>query len=79
MLTVDMIGRVRREHARGKSMRKIAAELRLSRDTVAKYLKSGETDGRYRRSRQHYPQLGPHITRWSGCWRRTSGAASGTV
>lgn len=61
MLTVDMIGRIRREHARGKSMRRIAAELRLSRDTVSKYLKSGETEGRYRRSKQHYPQLGAHI------------------
>ncbi len=61
MVTVDLIGRVRREHARGKSNRAIARMFRLSRDTVAKYLKSGETESRYERKQQPYPRLGPYL------------------
>lgn len=59
MLTVETIARVRREHARGKSVRAIARELRLSRDTVAKYLRSGDTAAKYARQTQPFPQLGP--------------------
>jgi transposase len=61
MLTVETIARVRREHARGKSIRAIARELRLSRKTVTKYLASGDTDARYERQAQPYPQLGPFL------------------
>ena len=61
MITVDLIGRVRREHARDKSNRAIARMFRLSRDTVAKYLKSGETEARYERKQQPYPRLGPYL------------------
>ena len=59
MLTVETIARVRREQARGKSIRAIARDLRLSRDTVTKYLRSGETEAKYERHCQPYPQLGP--------------------
>jgi predicted transcriptional regulator len=62
MLTVETIARVRREHAKGKSVRQIAQELRLSRDTVTKYLKSGVTGVRYERQKQSFPQLGPYLT-----------------
>jgi transposase len=61
MLTVETIARVRREHARGKSVRAIARDLRLSRDTVTKYLQSGDTTARYDRQSQPFPQLGPFL------------------
>ena len=61
MLTVETIARVRREQARGKSVRAIARDLRLSRDTVTKYLRSGETEAKYERHCQSYPQLGPFL------------------
>ena len=61
MLTVETIARVRREQARGKSVRAIARDLRLSRDTVTKYLRSGETEAKYERHCQPYPQLGPFL------------------
>ena len=61
MLTVETIARVRREQARGKSVRAIARDLRLSRDTVTKYLRSGETAAKYERHCQPYPQLGPFL------------------
>ena len=58
---METIARVRREQARGKSIRAIARDLRLSRDTVAKYLRSGETEAKYERHCQPYPQLGPFL------------------
>jgi transposase len=61
MLIVETIARVRREYARGKSVRAIARELRLSRDTVSKYLRSGDTEARYQRHSQPFPQLGAFL------------------
>jgi transposase len=61
MLTVETIARVRREHVKGKSVRAIARELRLSRDTVTKYLRSGETAAKYERGKQPFPQLGAFL------------------
>jgi IS30 family transposase len=58
MLTVETIARIRREHAKGKSIRAIARALKVSRETVSKYLRSGETAPRYERQHQPYPQLG---------------------
>ncbi len=58
MLTVETIARIRREHAKGKSVRAIARSLKVSRETVNKYLRSGETAPRYERHVQPYPQLG---------------------
>ena len=60
MLIMETIARVRREQARGKSVRSIARDLRLSR-AVTKYLRSGETEAKYERHRQPYPQLGPFL------------------
>ena len=54
---METIARVRREHAKGKSVRAIARSLKLSRETVSKYLRSGETAPRYERQVQPYPQL----------------------
>ncbi len=58
MLTVETIARIRREHAKGKSVRAIARSLKVSRETVSKYLGSGETAPRYERRVQPYPRLG---------------------
>jgi len=57
MLTVETIARVRREHRKGKSVRAIARYLRLSRVTVTKYIKSGETSCHYKRLKQTFPKL----------------------
>ena len=54
---METIARVRREHATGKSVRAIARSVKLSRETVSKYLRSGETAPRYERQVQPYPQL----------------------
>ena len=57
MLTVETIARIRREHAKGRSIRAIARSLKLSRETVTKYLRSGETAPRYERQHQPLPKL----------------------
>jgi len=57
MLTVETIARIRREHAKGRSVRAIARTLRINRETVSKYLRSDETATRYERQRQPYPKL----------------------
>jgi predicted transcriptional regulator len=62
MLTVETIGRIRREHfLKGKTIRRIARDLRLSRNTVRKVLRSGETSFAYEREVQPRPKLG----RWT--------------
>ena len=62
MLTVETIGRIRREHfIKGKTIREIARDLRVSRNTVRKVLRSGETAFEYERNVQPRPKLG----RWT--------------
>src|ERR1700751_2529412 len=62
MLTVETIGRIRREHfLKGKTIREIARDLRVSRNTVRKVLRSGETSFEYERDIQPRPKLG----RWT--------------
>jgi transposase len=59
---VDTIARVRRAfHAQGWSMKKIARELHVSRNTVRKILRSGETDFTYEREHQPLPKIGPWV------------------
>jgi hypothetical protein len=44
MLIVETVARIRREHfVKGKTIREIARDLKLSRNTVRKVLRSGET------------------------------------
>ena len=53
MLIVETIGRIRREHlVKGKSIREIARDLKVSRNTVRKVLRSGETSFSYEREVQ---------------------------
>ena len=62
MKRVDTIARVRRAfHAHGWSMKKIARELHVSRNTVRKILRSGETDFIYEREHQPLPKIGPWV------------------
>lgn len=47
MLTVETIGRIRREpFLKGKKIKEIVRDLRISRSTVRKVLRSGETASR---------------------------------
>ena len=62
MLTVETIGRVRREfHVKGKKIKAIARELRVSRNTVRRIVRGDETVHRYTRKEQPLPQLGTHV------------------
>jgi transposase len=62
MLIVETIGRIRRAHFdKGESIKEIARELKLSRDTVRRVLRSGETAFSYEREVQPRPKLG----RWT--------------
>ena len=65
MMTVETVGRIRREHfVKGKGIRRIAGELKVSRQTVRKALTAGGAEGRYRReTHQGLPQLGAFVAR----------------
>jgi transposase len=59
MLVVETIGRIRRERlVKGKSIKGIARDLKLSRNTVRKVLRSGSTSFEYVRAVQPRPKLG---------------------
>ena len=59
---METIGRIRREHfLKGKSIKEIARDLRVSRNTVRKVLRSGQTTSEYEREVQPRPKLG----RWT--------------
>src|ERR1700724_1047672 len=59
MLVVETIGRIRREHlVKGKSIKEFARDLKISRNTVRKILRSGETSFSYEREVQPRPRLG---------------------
>ncbi len=57
MKGVDTIARVRREFfVRGRSIKEIARELHISRNTVRKIVRGGETAFTYERSVQPQPR-----------------------
>jgi transposase len=59
MLVVETIGRIRRERlVKGRSIREIARDLNISRNTVRRVLRSGETSFSYEREVQPRPKLG---------------------
>lgn len=75
MLVVETIGRIRREHlVKGKSIKEIARDLKISRNTVRKILRSGETSFSYQREVQPRPRLG----RWKADLDRLLTANAGT-
>jgi transposase len=62
MLVVETVGRIRRAYfVQRRSIRAIARELKLSRNTVRKAVRSGETRFAYERGVQPRPKLGPWI------------------
>ncbi len=67
MKSVDTIARIRREFfVRGRSIKEIARELHVARNTVRKVLRSGETIFSYSRGSQPLPKLGPWKTELDG-------------
>ena len=55
-LVVETIARIRREHfIKGKTIKEIARDLKVSRNTVRKVLRSGETSFEYERHRSRRP------------------------
>ena len=59
MLTVETIGRIRREfYVKGKTIKEIVRDLKVSRNTVRKVLRSGATSFAYAREVQPRPKLG---------------------
>ena len=62
MLIVETIAKVRRSHIVDKKpIKAIARDRGLSRSTVRKVLRSGETSFVYERGEQPYPKLGPYL------------------
>jgi transposase len=62
MLVVETVARIRREHfIKGKTIKEIARDLKVSRNTVRRILRSGETSFEYEREVQPRPKLG----RWT--------------
>jgi transposase len=60
MRSVDTIARVRRAfYVQGWSLKRISRELHVSRNTVRRILRSGETSFSYERERQPQPRIGP--------------------
>jgi hypothetical protein len=71
MLVVETIGQIRREHfVKGESIKEIVRDLRLSRNTVRKVLRSEETSFSFERQMQSAPKAGKmeRGTRWAA-WR----------
>jgi len=73
---VDTIARVRRAfHVQGWSVKKIARELNVSRNTVRKILRSDATEFAYKRGHQPLPRMGA----WKGDVERFLIANEGKV
>ena len=59
-LVVETVGRIRPEHfVKGKSIKQLVRELKVSRNTVRKVLRSGAICFEYAREVQPLPKLGP--------------------
>ena len=62
MLVVETIARIRRDHlVRGVPIKKIARDLRVSKNTVRKVVRGDETSFSYERKIQPMPKLGPWV------------------
>ena len=60
MLVVETIAKIRHAHfVHGKSIKQICRELRVSRNTVRKVLRSGATEFTYDRTTQPRPKIDP--------------------
>ena len=62
MLVVETIARIRLDHlVRGVPIKKIARDLRVSKNTVRKVARGDETSYSYERKIQPMPKLGPWV------------------
>ena len=62
MLVVETIARIRLDHlVRGVPIKKIARDLRVSKNTVRKVVRGDETSYSYERKIQPMPKLGPWV------------------
>ena len=62
MLVVETIARIRRDHlVRGVPIKKIARDLRVSKNTVRKVVRGDETSFSYERKIQPMPKRGPWV------------------
>ncbi len=62
MLVVETIARIRRDHlVKGVPIKKIARDLRVSKNTVRKVVRGDETSYSYARKIQPLPKLGPWV------------------
>ena len=62
MLVVETSARIRRDHlVRGVPIKKIARDLRVSKNTVRKVVRGDETSFSYARKIQPMPKLGPWV------------------
>lgn len=76
MLVVETVARIRREFfVKGKSIKEIVRSLGVSRNTVRKVLRSGETAFAYERTEQPLPKLGPWASDLDGLLAANAGKA----
>ncbi|GAA5055892.1 hypothetical protein GCM10023208_20180 [Erythrobacter westpacificensis] len=74
MLVVETIAKIRRAHfIQGKSIKQICRELRVSRNTVRKVVRSGATEFSYDRPRSPAPRSTRGGPIWMRCWLRMTG------
>src|SRR3954462_2087927 len=77
MLIVETIARIRREHfIKGKTIKEIARDLKGSRNTVRKVLRSGETSFEYGRVAPPRPKLGRGAAELGGSLAGNAGKAA---
>lgn len=68
MFVVETIARIRRAYfVQGKSIKAICRELRVSRKTVRKVIRSEATEFQHEREHQPMPRLG--ASSWMRLWR----------
>jgi transposase len=76
MLVVETVARIRRDFfVKGKSIKEIVRSLGVSRNTVRKVLRSGETAFAYERTEQPLPKLGPWASDLDGLLAANAGKA----
>ena len=62
MLVVETIARIRRDHlAKGVPIKKLARDLRVSKNTIRKVVRGDATSHTYERKIQPMPKLGPWV------------------
>ena len=62
MLVVETIARIRRDHlVKGVAIKKLARDLRVSKNTIRKVVRGDATSHTYARKIQPMPKLGPWV------------------